>query len=238
MLFAQCDEQDGSAKIDNVLEKTCEEMEATISRNVQNNLDKLEEDCRTVGDKIDHLLEADAAARKENRKRAFYGSLCSLISLILPLVSLGYFVDRTAPEPLLEHAPQLVSVLGHLSAFVVIEASEAANAAARAAHARAVSAAAAAADPTADGALATEAPPPHLVAPGLLTMQQLLLGSAATFLAFQILSKLFRRYKKTFGYRELANMRQTKKHVMGKLLREKENSYKIYLDQCRSPCGY
>ena len=62
--------------------------------------------------------------------------------------------------------------------------------------------------------------------------------SAATFLAFQILSKLFRRYKKTFGYRELANMRQTKKHVMGKLLREKENSYKIYLDQCRSPCGY
>lgn len=51
-------------KIDNILEKTCEEMEQTITRNVQNNLDKLEEDCRVVRDKIDQLLEADAVARK------------------------------------------------------------------------------------------------------------------------------------------------------------------------------
>ena len=50
----------------------------TIKASVQNNLDKLEYDCRLIGSTIDGILSSDASARKRNAKRRAYGTLTPL----------------------------------------------------------------------------------------------------------------------------------------------------------------
>jgi len=50
-------------QIDNSIERTCDEIESTINQNVQNNLDKLEADCKAIAAAADKLLADDARAK-------------------------------------------------------------------------------------------------------------------------------------------------------------------------------
>ena len=51
------------SSIENVLEHTCVEMEQTINQNVQNTLNKMEGDCKTITAKIDSLMAKDNEGR-------------------------------------------------------------------------------------------------------------------------------------------------------------------------------
>ena len=218
-----------SCKIENILEATCSEMQQTINQSVQNNLNKLERDCKSVDAKISELLGADAIVRAKNRKAATYGLLTFGTSLLGPLLLLVFFVHRAglltksvhllastsgAPPPAELHAA--IGWLGDTcDALVAPEAAAAGTAAS-------------AADSATPGLLTAP------VDPGLLTLPQFLLGTLGYFLTLQLASRLLWRCEPCFTKREVANLVATQKHVMGDLLELKVRLYKLYLDQCSS----
>ena len=85
----------GTCKIENILDKTCEEMQQTINQSLQNNLNKLEKDCKRVDERIGELLTIDEKARAKNRRAAYYGWIAFFASLLAPLVLLLLLLHRS-----------------------------------------------------------------------------------------------------------------------------------------------
>lgn len=106
---------DKGSKIDNILESTCDEMQSTISQNVQNNLNKMEVDCRAIGNSIDTLLADDAIARHGNRRAFGYGFFSFFASLHVLIIAAAYLL-HVAQLPwwtaLTPHAPRLFGFIG------------------------------------------------------------------------------------------------------------------------------
>ena len=213
----------GTCKIENILDKTCEEMQQTINQSLQNNLNKLEKDCKRVDERIGELLTIDEKARAKNRRAAYYGWIAFFMSLLAPLVLLLLLLHRSGIVlTLVELLPgaiptevttPIVAAFGQTcDALVAPEASTTAVAAAG----------------SSDGSGGSGSG-----GGGLLNLQQLLYGCAAFFVALQIVSRLFRRYEPALTGRELNNLLGTRRHVHS-LLKLKETLYKTYLDQCRS----
>ena len=211
----------GTCKIENILDKTCEEMQQTINQSLQNNLNKLEKDCKRVDERIGELLTIDEKARAKNRRAAYYGWIAFFTSLLAPFVLLLLLLHRSGIVlTLVELLPgaiptevttPIVAAFGQTcDALVAPETSTTAVAAAGSSESGSGSGGG-----------------------GLLNLQQLLYGCAAFFVALQIVSRLFRRYEPALTGRELNNLLGTRRHVHS-LLKLKETLYKTYLDQCRS----
>lgn len=116
------DHSGGACKINNALEDTCVEMEQTINQSVQNNLNKLERDCKLVGATIDGLLEADAAARKRNNQAFCYGYLLFFASLHVPALALAVLLAYADVPPLLDAAklaPEPFAMLNKTSSLLL-----------------------------------------------------------------------------------------------------------------------
>ena len=221
---------------------------------MQNNLNKLERDCKVVDAKIGELLAADAVVRGRNRKAAWWGLLLMGASLLGPALLLLLFAHRAG---LLHKATQLVAASSGASIPEEVHAAiswvgqtcdalVAPDAAAEAAAAAAAAAATAAAEEAAAAAAAEEgqAQLPGLpaaaasyaaaVGGGLLTLPQFMLGTLGVFLTFQVASRLVWRYEPCFTKREASNLLGTQRYVMENLLELKVRLYKLYLDQCSS----
>lgn len=193
------------SKIDNILEHTCEQMEQTISQNVQNNLNKLEEDCTAVVGRIDELLATDAAARKHNLRAASYGYAFLLLSLQLPLLALACLVQWAQLDWYLRLRPVAPATFASIATTcdLLIGGCQ----------------------PRAEG---------EEDAAGLLTLPQFLLSTLALFALMQLGSRLARRYRPAYSKASVRNLRETRKHVINTFLPQKHRLYKQYLDQCSS----
>ena len=100
------------SSIENVLEHTCVEMEQTINQNVQNTLNKMEGDCKTITAKIDSLMAKDNEGRAANFTAMTRGF--ALLSLALALVAAGVV-------PLLHHFDAIPAELQpHLSGALAL----------------------------------------------------------------------------------------------------------------------
>ena len=100
------------SSIENVLEHTCVEMEQTINQNVQNTLNKMEGDCKTITAKIDALMAKDNEGRAANFTAMTRGF--ALLSLALALVAAGVV-------PLLHHFDAIPTELQpHLSGALAL----------------------------------------------------------------------------------------------------------------------
>ena len=100
------------SSIENVLEHTCVEMEQTINQNVQNTLNKMEGDCKTITAKIDALMAKDNEGRAANFTAMTRGF--ALLSLALALVAAGLV-------PLLHHFDGIPTELQpHLSGALAL----------------------------------------------------------------------------------------------------------------------
>ena len=221
-------------KIENILDKTCEEMQQTINQSVQNNLNKLEKDCLMVNERIKQLLADDQVARAHNRKAAVNGWLLFAASLLAPLLVVALLLHRSGlVASLAQNAghpvpPALVDAFGQ-TCDALVSASPTPTGAEDGADAAAGQAGQAA---LAAGASGAEAAAPTFGASGLLSMPQFLGGSLAWFVLLQALSRRLRTYVPSFSNRELANLQGTQKYVTVDLLELKKGLYKEYLDQC------
>jgi len=205
----------GNCKIENILDKTCEEMQQTINQSVQNNLNKLEKDCVRVNERIAELLAADSVARQHNRKAASYGWLAFLISLLAPTLVVAIFLHRSGAAASMAASAAVPAVAEHLADVcdALVAPADAVGAKGR-------------------------APEGRRAAGGLLSMPQLLGACTLFFVVLQIVSKLLRRYQPSFSKRELANLIGTQRYVADDLLELKRTLYKNYLDECSSdPSG-
>ncbi len=194
----------GSCKIENSLEGTCDEMQATINQSVQNNLNKLEVDCRAISKKIDALLAADATVKSSNFRAASYGYLSLLLSLNAPLLVLACVLHRARPkwlDPLVASAPGVHAAFGE--AFDTL-----------------VGTGAQAGDEGAEGLLSMQ--------------QFMAGAAAVFVVFQIAAKLLRRRRVPAFSSREVANLRGTQRYVMGELMDTKVRLYKLYLDQCSS----
>ena len=203
-----------ASKIDNIIETTSQHMEQTISQNLQNNLNKLEHDCRRVGQKIEELMATDATSRAANRQAWLYGHALGMLSLSLLAGALALSLQRWQIESYMQlHplAPALFLSIQQFSELLVGSAP-----------------AAAAADPQDPQLLPTAA------AEGMLTLQELWMYTMLAFAVLQLASYLIRRYTPTFSKAGLRNLRETRTHVMETLLTQKHVLYKQYLEQCSS----
>mmetsp|Transcript_7336 Transcript_7336/g.23487 ORF Transcript_7336/g.23487 Transcript_7336/m.23487 type:complete len:502 (+) Transcript_7336:125-1630(+) len=214
----------GSESIDNNIERTCDEIESAVHQNVQNNLDKLGEDCQLIDETICSLLKQDDVARAHNRRAALYGYALLALSLQPLLFALAFALDKMALPPLGQL--RLVAPQAHAIAIAVgvalVDSPPPAALALRP-------------DSTADGADATEADRPSLGgAAGLLSLQQFLGGCAALFVALQLASLLVRRYRPAYSSRTRASLVATRSFVSSDLRERKARLYKSYLDQCSS----
>ena len=213
----------GNCRIENILDKTCEEMQQTINQSVQNNLNKLEKDVMAVNTRIEQLLADDTVARQYNRKAASYGWAAFLVSLLAPLLVVAVGLHRSGLVASMAARtavpPELVAAFGDTCDALVAPHAEAADAVV------AQSAAVSAASVSSSSA-------------GLLSLKQLL-GAASLFFVFmQIVSRLVRRYEPCFSKRELANLLGTQRYVTHDVLELKKNLYKTYLDEVSSdPSG-
>mmetsp|Transcript_137 Transcript_137/g.456 ORF Transcript_137/g.456 Transcript_137/m.456 type:complete len:498 (-) Transcript_137:311-1804(-) len=210
----------GSESIDNNIERTCDEIESAVHQNVQNNLDKLGEDCQLIDETICSLLKQDDVARAHNRRAALYGYALLALSLQPLLFALAFALDKMALPPLGQL--RLVAPQAHAIAIAVgvalVDSPPPAALALRPAS-------------TADGAAAPEADRPSL---GLLSLQQFLGGCAALFVTLQLASLLVRRYRPAYSSRTRASLVATRSFVSSDLRERKARLYKSYLDQCSS----
>jgi len=208
-----------ASRIDNNLEHTCEQMQQTISQNVQNSLNKLEEDCGAMVVRIDELLATDAASRKHNWKAASYGYAFLLLSLHLPVLALALLAQWARLEWYLQlHAvaPTLTESLAQACAVLIGGCQPHAG-------------------PSSGQPTASRAAAPRMAGgAGLMTMPQFLLGMAALFVLMQLGSRLVWRYNLTFSNTGLRNLRGTRAHVLATFVPQKHRLYKQYLDQCSS----
>ena len=210
-------------------------MQQTINASVQNNLNKLERDCRMVNTRIEELLSADRIARTHNRKAASYGWLVFAVSLLAPLIMVALLLHRSGVVTSLADGavpPAVIAAFGDTcDALVTPHPLEDAEP-----HAAAVDA-----TDSAIGEGTAIAPPVAVraaAAGGMLSLPQFLLGGVAFFLVGQLVSKTLRRYEPSYSKRELANLLQTQKYVTHDLLELKGRLYKTYLDECSSdPSG-
>lgn len=200
----------GFNKIDNALDQTCEEMEQTVNASVQNNLDKLEADCKLIAAAIDTMLVADLAKRKKNSKRFAYGGLCFLLSFLPPLIAALYLLNDLPlswRQAVQSRAPQLAEMIGAACDAI-----------------RAVSGA--------GGSTEKKGPSGGRVE-GAGIAGKLALGVVIFFFVMQVCSRLLRSYAVVYSKRELNNLRLTREHATNTLLEKKARLYQQYLDQCR-----
>ena len=232
------DHSSAACKIENILEATCSEMQQTINQNVQNNLNKLERDCKRVYTQIEELLSDDAAKRARNRKATCQGLLAFVVSLLGPLLLLGFFVHRAglmhaffvdravgggadAPSALL---PEFVAAFGQTcDALVAPEAG-----------AQRLAIPTDAAPPAAEGGGESASASGAGSTTGLMTLPQFLIGTLGFFLSMQLVSKLLWRHESQFTKREVSNLTATQKFVKCELLELKGKLYRLYIDQLQS----
>ena len=211
-------------KIENILEKTCEEMQQTIQQSVQNNLNKLEKDCLMINERVKQLLADHQAARAHNRKAAVNGWLLFAASLLAPLLVVTLLLHRSGlVASLVENAgrtvpPALVDAFGQTCDALVSPSPSPQDSSVQNALDTAASSGGALSEPSS--------------ASGLLSMTQFLGGSLVWFLVLQAFSKRLRTYVPSFSKRELANLQGTQKYVTVDLLELKKGLYKEYLDEC------
>jgi len=219
----------GSESIDNNIERTCDEIESAVHQNVQNNLDKLGEDCQLIDETICSLLKQDDVARAHNRRAALYGYALLALSLQPLLFALAFALDKMALPPLGQL--RLVAPQAHAIAIAVgVALVDSPPPAALALRPDSTEA-----DGAADSAAALEADRPSLGgAAGLLSLQQFLGGCAALFVALQLASLLVRRYRPAYSSRTRASLVATRSFVSSDLRERKARLYKSYLDQCSS----
>jgi len=198
--------EDGSkaSRIDNNLEQTCEQIETSISQNVQNNLNKYEEDCSTMVARIDALLATDIVGRRHNRKAASYGYAFLLLALHLPVLALCVLAQWARLEWYLQLHSMAPALMGSLAKTCDLLVGDCQPSTARTASV------------------------------GLMTVPQFLLGTAALFALMQLGSRVARRYEPTFSNSGLRNLKETRAHVLATLVPQKHRLYKQYLDQCCS----
>ena len=220
-----------AGKIDNIIETTSQHMEQTISQNVQNNLNKLEHDCRRVGQKIEELMATNAISRAANRQAWLYGHALGLLSLSLLAGALALSLQRWQIARYVELRPLAPALFLSIQQCSELLVGSAAVVSTRAAAAAATAAGEAAAE-SQDG----QEPQllPMAAAKGLLSLQDLWMYTMLAFAVLQLASYLVRRYKPTFSKAALRNLRETRTHVMETLLTQKHVLYKQYLEQCSS----
>jgi len=209
--------------IDNILDATCQEMHQTINQSVQNNLNKLEADCKMVSRKIDELLSDDVKARQRNRSAFCQGILAFLGSLLAPLLLVAFLLHRTG---LTKHELLTTTIPPHLLAHFgdTCDAIVAPEPAALPAVDAQEGAAALAAPPGGGGASGS----------GLLTLPQLMFGLLGCFLALQLLSRVLWRLEPQLSKKEEKNLKATQQLVMTEVLETKARLYKQYLDEVMS----
>jgi GTPase Era involved in 16S rRNA processing len=213
-----------SCKIDNIIEQTCDEMQQTINQSVQNNLDKLEQDCRVVSERIEELLKADAVAQSHNLKAATYGWLAFFASLLGPLVVLMYALHQGGL--ITSFAESLAASDAFSSKFPSKFPSKVLTAFGQTC------------DVLVTGGDATGGDATAARTGGLLSRTQFVLGSFGYFVVLQVASRLLRRYQPAFTKREIANLSGTQRYVTQDLLELKTQLWKRYLEQCSSdPSG-
>jgi len=213
---------DGKSKVANCLEETCEQMKMTIKQSVQNNLNKLERDCKLVNGTIDAFLADDRSARQHNRTVCMRGFFLGCLSFVVFVVFLSYFLHATGLMKLYLAGAvpdHIIDTFGQTCDAIVIDPNRQ----------PAVSVFVAdSSEPAASDAAAATA------APGLLTLPQFMLCMLVAFALPLVFPFLVWKYRPSLTSKERANLDATKKHVMGEVLEVKVRLYKLYLDGCAS----
>uniref|UniRef100_A0A6U7IE30 Dynamin-type G domain-containing protein n=1 Tax=Haptolina brevifila TaxID=156173 RepID=A0A6U7IE30_9EUKA len=215
--------------IDNILDATCHEMQQTINQSVQNNLNKLEADCKRVSNRIDELLSADKIARRHNRRAFCRGFVTFLASLIAPLLLVAFLIHRTG---LIKHELLTATIPEHMLAHF----GDTCDAIVAPEPAAATALPAGSIDETlgVESADHTHATTGTGASSGLLTLPQLMFGLLGCFLALQMLSRMLWQLSPQLAKKEEKHLKATQQFVMTEVLETKARLYKQYLDEVMS----